>query len=111
MVPPHTVQSCITRIDFPIYNGLGNPNEWVYCIKHFFHYQKTREDENVELPSFHLKQEALQWFQWWEKNQLVMMWCGMWKAFCIRFGPTNYENFNEFLSHVRQAGTLSQSVW
>lgn len=52
--PPLVIQSLITHIDFPTYYGSGEPKEWIYGAKHFFYYHKTREEEKVELTSFHL---------------------------------------------------------
>lgn len=36
------------RIDFSIYKESGDPIEWDYCAEKFY-YQKTREDEKIEL--------------------------------------------------------------
>lgn len=52
--PPLVIQSLITHIDFPTYYGSGEPKEWIYGAKPFFYYHKTREEEKVELASFHL---------------------------------------------------------
>lgn len=62
ITPLYIVQSPITRIDFLSYNGSSDPTKWVHYVEYFFHSQKTRKNEKVELTSFHLKQEALQFF-------------------------------------------------
>lgn len=107
VTPTHTIQSRIAKIDFSAYDGNEDPTKWIHGAEHFFHYQKTREDEKVELASFHFKKEAVQQCQWWFKNQPRITWIDLWTILCVQFRHTEYENFNETLSHISQMGTLS----
>lgn len=61
----------------------------------------------MELASFHFKKEAVQRCQWWSKNQPWITWIDLWTILCVQFRHTEYENFNETLSHISQMGTLS----
>ena len=40
------------------------------------------------LASFHLLEEALQWYQWYEQSQPNVQWEEFTRALCIRFGPS-----------------------
>lgn len=96
----HAIQSQITRIDFPKYSGEEEPSEWVFNTEQFFHYHHT-PDEKVLLASFHLTKITSQWFQWWQRTQRWVTWRDMAHALCGRFGPTEYEDFDEALYHIR----------
>lgn len=60
-----SIQTRFSRLDFPRFDG-ENPTGWIYKAEQFFHYQKTDANEKVLLASFHLQEEALQWYQWYE---------------------------------------------
>ena len=40
----------------------------------FFHYQRTDDNEKVLLASFHLQDDALEWYQWYEQSQPNVTW-------------------------------------
>ena len=47
------VQTQISRVDFPQFNG-ADPSGWIYKAEKFFKYQKTKDEEKITLASFHL---------------------------------------------------------
>lgn len=64
--PPHQEQpilSCTLRLEFPRYDG-GEPSSWLYRAEQFFDYHQTPPPQQVQIASFHLQGEALQWFRW-----------------------------------------------
>lgn len=75
-------------------------------------FKKTSEVKKVGLNFFHLEGEANQWWQWLNKtykedNQKVT--CDMFiKQLWARFGPTNYEDFDEALSRAKHNGSLRE---
>lgn len=60
------------------------------------------------LASFHLQDEALQWYQWYEKTQPNMQWEEFTQALCVHFGPSNYEDFDKALAKLQQTGTVHE---
>ena len=60
------------------------------------------------LASFNLQDDALQWYQWFEKKQTDVSWEDFTQALCVRFGPSDYENFDEALAKLRQMGSVRE---
>ena len=98
-----------TRLDFPKYSG-RDPTEWFSKVDQFFEFQCTPETYKVSLASYHLGGEANQWWQWirltYREEDKEMSWVGFEEELWARFGPTEGEDFDEALSHIRQVGTL-----
>ena len=46
------VQTRISRVDFPQFNG-EDPTEWIYKAEIFFKYQNNADEEKITLTSFH----------------------------------------------------------
>ncbi|XP_077249301.1 uncharacterized protein LOC143888776 [Tasmannia lanceolata] len=103
-----SVQTRFTRLEFPRFDGLEDPTGWVYRAEQFFRFHQTAEDMKVPLSSFHLESEALQWFQWYEKVHKNMEWNDLKIALCVRFGPTEFDNFDSALSKLRQTSTVRE---
>ena len=55
------IQSQFSRLDFPRFNG-EDLTGWIYKVEQFFHHQRTAAKERVVLASFHLQDDALQWY-------------------------------------------------
>ena len=46
--------------------------------------------------------------QWFEQSQQNVQWEEFTKALCIRFGPSDYEDFDEALAKLQQTGTVRE---
>lgn len=101
------VQTRISRVDFPQFNG-EDPTGWIYKAEKFSKYQKTADEEKIALASFHLQDDALQWYKWFEKTQKNVSWEEFTHALCVRFGPSDYEDFDEALAKLCQTGTVRE---
>ena len=55
------IQTQFSQVGFPQFNG-EDPTGWIYKEKKFFHYQRTENSEKITLASFHLLDDALQWY-------------------------------------------------
>lgn len=97
--PTGGIQTRFPHLDFPHFNR-EDPTGWIYKVEQFFHYQRTAREERVVLASFHLQDEALQWYQWYEKTQPNMQWEEFTQALCVHFGPSNYEDFDKALAKL-----------
>jgi hypothetical protein len=101
------LQARVSRLDFPRFDG-EDPTGWIYTADQFFQYQGTAAREKVLLASFHLKEEALQWYQWYERSHPDVYWEEFTQALCVRFGPSDFEDFDEALAKLRQTGTIRE---
>ncbi|KAB1203118.1 Retrotransposon-derived protein PEG10 [Morella rubra] len=73
-------------------------------------YQGPVDSQKVALASFHLEGEANQWWQWvhrtYRDEGLPVTWEAFEEGLWARFRPTDYEDFDQTLSKVKQSGTL-----
>lgn len=104
-------QSKVAKLEFPRYSG-DDPTEWFNRANQFFEYQDSADDEKVVLASFHLEGEANQWWQWlrrsYQEEGKTVTWQEFVEELWARFGPTDCEDFDEALSHIKQTGTLRE---
>ncbi|KAH0689456.1 hypothetical protein KY289_016814 [Solanum tuberosum] len=56
------------------FNGIGNPEGWLYQVELYFAFLGFTEEYWVPLPSFYLKGEALRWFNWLFHNKQFFDW-------------------------------------
>ena len=94
-------------MDFPQFNG-EDPTGWIYKAEKFFHYQQTENSEKITLASFHLLDDALQWYQWFEKTRTNVSWEKFTHALGVHFGPSDYEDFHEALAKLCQTNTMQE---
>ena len=109
--PRLVVSSKTAKLEFPRFEG-GDPTEWFARVDQFFEFQATAETQKVRLASFHLEGEANQWWRWMsrtfrEENRAVT-WAVFEEELWARFGPTDGEDFDEALSHIRQDKSLRE---
>ena len=102
-----SVQTRFSQIDFPHFSG-EDPTRWIYKVEKLFRYQHTATNERVVLASFHLQDDALQWYWWFEKARPNITWEEFTQALCVCFGPTDYEDFDEALAKLQQTGTIRE---
>ncbi|KAF8389533.1 hypothetical protein HHK36_024048 [Tetracentron sinense] len=95
------------KIDFPKFDG-EDPTAWIYRAEQYFSFSQIPEDAWVQLASFHLEREASQWFQWYEKMRGTPSWPELVEALCVRFGPTQYEDFTGALIRLSQTSTVRE---
>lgn len=97
------------KLEFPKFNG-GDPTEWMSKAKQYFAYHEMPREQRVSFASYHLSEEANEWWQAVSKARGLDPYQTPWEIFAeelwIRFGPLEGENFDEALSHIRQKGPL-----
>ena len=103
--------SKLAKLEFPKYSG-DDPTEWFTRVDQFFEYQGTLEAQKVSLASFHLEGEANQWWQWlrraYHEEGKEVTWDIFVEELWSRFGPIDCEDFDKFLSKIRQTGSLRE---
>ncbi|KAL1191862.1 hypothetical protein V5N11_007554 [Cardamine amara subsp. amara] len=55
-------RSKFVKLEFPRFLG-GDPINWISKVKQFFSYQETPEEHRVQYASYHLDDEANEWWQ------------------------------------------------
>lgn len=92
------------KMDFPQFSG-DEPIIWLKHVAQIFEFQQTVEGVKVNLAAFYLEGEVNQWWQWLKifylKDAKPVTWANLEQA---RYGPTDYEDFDEALSCITQKG-------
>lgn len=105
MVPRHV------KLEFPKFNE-GDPTAWISKAKQYFSYQNIPLDQRVSFASYHLQDEANEWWQATvkalEEAETLITWEVFEEEMWARFGPTAAEDFDEALSKIRQTGSLRE---
>ncbi|XP_040948028.1 uncharacterized protein [Gossypium hirsutum] len=97
-----------SKMEFPTYDGVGNPLGWLKICKIFFGNQRTNEEDKVSLASFHFLGEAQLWFDQMEEEEANLDW-GRFKECChVRFGPPMSNNPLGELANLKQPGTVEE---
>jgi hypothetical protein len=99
------------KMDFPRFSG-EEPIIWLDRVAQYFALQQTPEEQKVTLAAFYLEGEANQWWQWLKKIYIQdakpFVWMNFEQDLLARFGPIDYEDFDEALSHIEQKGTVRE---
>lgn len=99
------------KLQFPKFNE-GDPTSWISKTKQYFAYQNIPQDQRVSFASYHLEDEANEWWQATtkalEEEATPITWDVFEEELWARFGPTAAEDFDEALSKIRQTGTLRE---
>lgn len=105
--PPHRH----VRLEFTRFQG-GDPTAWLSKAKQYFAYQELPMDQRVNFASYHLEEEANEWWQATSKalgeEKIPITWDVFEEELWARFGPSGAENFDEALSKINQKGSLRE---
>ena len=94
------------KLSFPRFNGV-DPNGWIYKAEQYFEFKNIHHQQRVQLASFHLEDDALQWHCWLSKCMGHLNWSEFTQAVLHRFGPTDYKDPSEALTRLRQTSTVN----
>ncbi|KAF8398707.1 hypothetical protein HHK36_014564 [Tetracentron sinense] len=86
-----SIHSRTIKLDFPSFEG-GDPTGWLYRAEQFFSYHQTTPKQKLNIASFHLEGEALQWYCLLEKAEGPPSWPEFVVAVHAQFGPTEFED-------------------
>ena len=96
-----------SKLDFPRFNG-DDPTRWIYKAGQYFNLHRTFVVNKVPLASFHLEQEALQWYRWYIKPHEEPKWPDFFQLLLQRFGPSAFDDFIGSLTKLHQIGTVKE---
>jgi len=89
------------KLDFQRFDG-DDPTTWVYQVKQYFSLNQILDDQKVNLNSFHLEHEVVQWYQWAQKVHGTPSWGDFTKYLLIRFDLSDFEDFIDALTKLQQ---------
>jgi len=75
------------KLEFPTFDGTGDPLPFLNRCEHYFHGQRTLEEEQVWLAALHLQGSAQQWYMRLERDEGVSSWRRFFTLLDMRFGP------------------------
>lgn len=98
------------KVDFPRYEGKGDPTIWLSKAKQFFELHDIPATERVSLASFHLEGNAHLWYQLLRQEMSIVSWDDFKEGLNSRYGPNQYLNFFTELTASRFSTGLSRKV-
>lgn len=103
----NSIHTRAVRLDFPRFDG-GDPSGWLYRAEQFFEYHQTQATQQIQIASFHLEGDALQWYRWVMAANPLATWPEFSQALLTRFGPTEYDDSTEALAKLQQVGSIRE---
>ncbi|GJS23752.1 retrotransposon gag domain, retroviral aspartyl protease, partial [Tanacetum coccineum] len=89
-------------------HGERDPRGWILKAEKYFRYYQIPDAEKVGVASMHLKGNALDLFSWLSADQTITLWEELVLAFQIFFGPTEFQNPDEYLCSIKQTGSVQE---
>ncbi|WVZ17266.1 hypothetical protein V8G54_010248 [Vigna mungo] len=93
------------KFDLPTFNG-SDALGWIFKVNQFFDYHQTPIDQRIKITSFYLEGQALAWFQWMFKNELLSSWESFLRALELRFAPFKFDDPIADLCKLTQTQSL-----
>ncbi|KAL5751083.1 hypothetical protein ACOSP7_025686 [Xanthoceras sorbifolium] len=96
------------KIDFPHYNGKGDPTIWLYKAEQFFQLHEIRVSDRIALASFHLEGDAHLWYQLLKQELTIVSWEDFKDGLNSRYGPNQYLDFFGELTRLQQTDSVQE---
>lgn len=99
------------KIFCPTFSG-NDPITWLSRVTQYFYLIEIHRKERIRYAAYYLEGEANMWWQWishvYKKQSKKIRWKDFEKELLSRFGPSDYINYDEALTHIKQTGTLRE---
>lgn len=83
-----------------------NLDAWIVQAEHYFNFYKIEEDQKLNVASFYLDGEALEWCQWLFRNNQLIDWMHFTKKVRIQFKQRKYVSLQEVPSVTEYPNSL-----
>ncbi|CAA0808261.1 Unknown protein, partial [Striga hermonthica] len=101
------------RITLSTFTG-SDPDAWLHRAVQYFELNETDGPDRVRYAAYYLDGEANVWWQWltriYRKRQQIITWDVFERELLTRFGTSDYHNYNEALTRIRQTGSLREYI-
>ncbi|CAA0811244.1 Unknown protein, partial [Striga hermonthica] len=101
------------RITLSTFTG-SDPDAWLNRATQYFELNETDGTDCVRYAAYYLDGEANVWWQWltriYHKRQQIIIWDVFERELLTRFGTSDYHNYNEALTRIRQTGSLREYI-
>jgi hypothetical protein len=94
------------KLEFPTYDGEGDPLPWLNRVERFFKGQRTEEEDKVWMASYHLTEDAALWYSRLEKMHGEPPWPRFVKHLNRSFGPTIRTSQLAEIKRLKQTSTV-----
>jgi hypothetical protein len=91
------------KLEFPKFDGSGDPLPWLNRCERYFHVRHTPEHQRVVFAAFYLLDDTQLWFHRMELNGIRPTWPQLVNA---RFGPSLTDSPIGELAMLRCSGTV-----
>jgi hypothetical protein len=98
------------KLEFPKYDGNGDPLPWLNQCERYFHVRRTPMTQRVSFTAFYLRNDAQLWFHRLELNGGRPTWTQFVQLINARFGPPLMDSPIGELAMLRRKGT-AQGPW
>jgi len=100
-------QARFHKLDFPKFDGTGDPLPFISKCEHYFRGQRTMEEEKVWLAALNLNNAASEWYILVEKDEGTPSWSRFKELINRRFGPPLRSNPLAKLVTCRRTSTVA----
>ncbi|CAA0815766.1 Uncharacterized mitochondrial protein AtMg00240, partial [Striga hermonthica] len=97
------------KITMPTFEGV-DPDAWLSRAVQFFEINEVHKSERVQIAAYYMDGEANTWWQWvshvYKNKGEQIRWRDFEKELIARFGSSEYFDYDEALTRIRQTGSL-----
>ena len=97
------------KVDMPTFDG-RDPDGWILQAERYFAIYQLINEEKIEAAVLSLNGDALAWFRWASKRQMISSWEDMKTVFLKRSRLIHGGNLYEKWSALRQTDTTEEYV-
>uniref|UniRef100_A0A0A9GMD0 Retrotransposon gag domain-containing protein n=1 Tax=Arundo donax TaxID=35708 RepID=A0A0A9GMD0_ARUDO len=94
----------VLKLDFPTYDGTGDPLAWLNRCELYFRGQNTPEERRVWLATLHITDATQLWYYRLETTGGEPSWCRFVQLVHRRFGPPMTESLLGEIAMLRRSG-------
>jgi hypothetical protein len=98
------------KIEFPKYDGTGDPPPWLNRCERYFHVRRTPELKQVALATCYLLDDVQLWFHQMALNGGRPTWAQFTQLVNARFGPPLIDTPLSELAMLRRSGSVDEFV-
>lgn len=98
----------VTKLDFPLINGMEDLISWVCRAEKFFEFQKIPTKEQLPLVAYHFEGEAQLWYQLLQDEGEELTWTTLKEGLYTRYRPTKYVDVFGDLTKLKQTRTVRE---